>query len=416
MRAHGFSHKENKMKQLNSLLSEKGQTHILKGFDELSPAQQDEFVREIEEIDWDTVALWKHPEDLSGKGEVRPIEGLSLKEIEKRRQEFFALGADAVAKGKVACVLLAGGQGTRLGSSGPKGTFDIGLTHPLYIFEMQIKNLLDACKMCGGYVPLFLMTSSINDAETKAFLKEHAYFGYPESYIRFFQQDMAPSVDFSGKLYLEDRGKLALSPNGNGGWYSSLKHAKADEDFPDIEWYNVYGVDNVLQRSADPVFIGAVIASGMLSGAKVVRKTEPHEKVGVLCLEEGLPSVIEYYELTEEMANERGADGELAYSFGVILNYLLSARKLEEIAKERIPVHVVKKKIPYLDDNGEYIKPQTENGYKFETLILDMVRLMGSCLPFEVEREREFAPIKNKEGVDSVESARLLLQKNGVML
>ncbi len=404
------------MKQLGSLLSDKGQTHILQGFDELSAERKLSFLSEIESIDWDTVALWRHPEDLSGKGKIEPIEGLSLKDIETRREEYFALGADAIRKGKVACVLLAGGQGTRLGSDAPKGTYDIGLSHPVYIFEMQISNLLQSCKACGAYVPLFIMTSEKNDPGTQAFLREHDYFGYPKEYIRFFKQEMAPSVDFMGKLLLEERGKLALSPNGNGGWYSSLKRAKADEDFPDIEWYNVYGVDNVLQRSADPVFVGATIVSGKMSGAKVVRKTQPQEKVGVLCLENGKPSVIEYYELTEEMANMRAADGSLVYSFGVILNYLLSARKLEEIAQERIPVHVVKKKIPHIDERGETVRPETENGYKFETLILDMIRLMGTCLPFEVVRESEFAPIKNKEGIDSVESARALLQRNGIEL
>ncbi len=404
------------MKELNSLLSERGQTHILRGFDALTIDAQRKFIKEIENIDWDTVDLWKHPEDLSGKGKVEPIAGLSLKEIEHQREEYLAVGAEAIRAQKVACVLLAGGQGTRLGSDAPKGAYDIGVTRPLYIFEMQIRNLLSVCKACGAAVPLFIMTSDKNDAATRAFLKEHAYFGYPEEYIRFFEQEMAPSVDLTGKLLLEAEGALALSPNGNGGWYSSLKRAAADRDFPAIEWYNVYGVDNVLQRSADPVFVGATIKSGMMSGAKVVRKTDPHERVGVLCLEDSKPSVIEYYELTEEMAQQKGADGNLAYSFGVILNYLLSAKKLEEIAKARIPVHVVKKKIPYLDEAGVLVKPEKENGYKFETLILDMIRLMGSCLPFEVAREKEFAPIKNKEGTDSVETARALLQKNGVAL
>ena len=227
---------------------------------------------------------------------------------------------------------------------------------------------------------------------------------------------MAPSVDFDGKLLLEDRAQLVLSPNGNGGWYSSLDKSGLLADFPEIQWLNVFAVDNVLQRIADPVFVGATIASGLNSGAKVVRKNDPYERVGVLCLEDGMPSVIEYYELTDEMANQVGADGNLAYSFGVILNYLFSLPKLRQTLGKRIPVHVVKKKIPHLDNTGNLVKPDKENGYKFETLILDMVRLMESCLPFEVVREQEFAPIKNKTGVDSVESAQALLQKNGVKL
>ena len=341
---------------------------------------------------------------------------MRIPEIEKNRDFFFGIGKEAIAKGKVAAVLLAGGQGTRLGSDAPKGAYDIGLTKPLYIFEQQIKNLLSVVGVCGAAVPLFIMTSGKNDADTRAFFEAHRYFGYPEKYVRFFVQDMAPSVDFNGKILLEGKGRLALSPNGNGGWYSSLKRADADRDFPAIEWYNVYSVDNVLQRMADPVFVGATIASGKMCGAKVVCKNAPGEKVGVLCLEDGAPSVIEYYELTPEMAEMRDEKGDLRYIYGVILNYLFSAKRLSEIAQARIPVHVVKKKIPYLGENGMLVKPEKENGYKFETLILDMVKLAGSCLPFEVEREKEFAPIKNKTGTDSVESARELLKKNGVQL
>lgn len=404
------------MKDLIKLLSERGQMHILRGFDTLSADAQKKLIKEIENLDWDTVELWSHPEDLSGKGNVEPIAGLSLGEIERKREEYYKIGAEAIRRGKVACVLLAGGQGTRLGIDAPKGTYDIGLTHHLSIFEMQFKNLMQACEPCGAMVPLFIMTSEKNDKATREYLHEQNYFGYPESLIRFFVQDMAPCVDFSGKLLLEGKGKLALSPNGNGGWYASLVHSGTDKDFPDVEWYNVYAVDNVLQRGADPVFVGATIASGMSSGSKVVRKSGPHENVGVLCLEDGLPSVIEYYEMTDEMANLKDENGELLYCYGVILNYLFSVKRLAEIAEARIPVHVVKKKIPYLDEHGVVVKPTTENGFKFETLILDMIRLMGDTLPYEVAREKEFAPIKNKTGIDSVETARALLEKNGVIL
>ncbi len=183
-----------------------------------------------------------------------------------------------------------------------------------------------------------------------------------------------------------------------------------------MQWFNVFAVDNVLQNIADPVFLGATIASGCKTGAKVVKKTCPEERVGVLCLEDGVPRVVEYYELPPEMAFARDADGELSYRFGVILNYLFEKNKLEEIADKGIPVHVVEKKIPYCDESGERIVPKQPNGYKFETLILDLIALMGSCLPCEVVREREFAPVKNAQGVDSVETARALLIKNGVKL
>ena len=183
-----------------------------------------------------------------------------------------------------------------------------------------------------------------------------------------------------------------------------------------VEWLNVFAVDNVLQRIADPCFVGATISTGSAVGAKVVKKNAPDEKVGAMCLEDGRPSIVEYYEMTEELMNAKDAQGEPAYNFGVILNYLFREKDLEEIVAKKLPLHIVEKKIPYLDENGEPVKPEAPNGYKFESLVLDMIHQMDSCLPFEVVRRKEFAPIKNKTGVDSVESARELLVENGVVL
>lgn len=400
--------------QAKELLEEKGQIQLFRFYGELNGEERAELLRQIERIDWNALSPSSHAQE----GEISPASGLTLDKIAARREEFFAAGKDAVKCGKVAAVLLAGGQGTRLGCDAPKGTFDIGTTRPLYIFELLIGNLRAVLKECGGSVPLLVMTSEKNDAETRAFLKEHAYFGYPEEDVFFFVQDMAPATDFKGKILLEGKGRIALSPNGNGGWYSSLCRSGLLSvlEKRGIEWLNVFSVDNVLQRIADPVFVGATVLSGLPCGAKVVRKSCPQERVGVLCLKGGLPHVVEYYELSEDMANARDEKGDLLYSFGVTLNYLFRLTRLEEIAAREIPVHVVKKKIPCIDEAGNSVFPETENGYKYETLILDMVRLTGSCLPFEVEREKEFAPVKNRTGTDSVESARILLQKNGVKL
>ena len=181
-----------------------------------------------------------------------------------------------------------------------------------------------------------------------------------------------------------------------------------------VEWLNVFSVDNVLQKIADPMFIGAVIKSNCKSGSKVVAKKDPHERVGAMCLEDGKPSIVEYFELTEEMAEQRLENGELAYKYGVILNYLFNIRELETISKTAMPLHIVEKKIPYIDENGVLQHPDKPNGYKFETLILDMIHMSESCLPYEVERNKEFAPVKNAEGVDSVATARKLLKENNI--
>ena len=169
-----------------------------------------------------------------------------------------------------------------------------------------------------------------------------------------------------------------------------------------------------MQKIADPVFVGATIEAGCVCGSKVVAKANPNEKVGVLCLEDGRPSIVEYYEMTDEIINSRDEEGKLLYNYGVILNYLFEIKTLTRIMNENMPTHVVEKKIPYMDEDGSQVKPAEPNGYKFETLVLDMIHMMDNCLSFEVERNREFAPIKNRTGVDSLDSARELMRENGI--
>ncbi len=405
--------------QAKALLESKNQMQLLKYYEELDDAGKKNLLEGIANIEWSFEEALANPVDLSGKGrDISPIAGLRRAEIEKKLKEFEEVGIEAIKAGKVAAVLLAGGMGTRLGVDGPKGAYDIGITKPLYIFEQQMKNLMDVTKKCGVTVPLYIMTSDKNHVQTTSFWKEHNYFGYPESEVKFFKQDMAPAVDYDGKIILERKDMPALSPNGNGGWFSSLQRAGLCEDLHarGVEWLNIYAVDNVLQRIADPVFVGATILSGVNCGAKVICKTEPYEKVGVLCMDGTQPDIIEYYELTDAMANLRDENGDLVYCYGVIMNYLFRLTTLEEIVDKKIPVHIVEKKIECLCEDGVTRKPEKENGKKFEALAVDLIKLMGSVLPFEVVREKEFAPIKNKTGIDSVESARALLQENGVIL
>ncbi|MBR4278044.1 MAG: UDPGP type 1 family protein [Lachnospiraceae bacterium] len=399
-------------------LSEYGQEHVLRYFDELSESQKADLLSQIESTDMSILAAVNSPETLNAKGKITPLKCMELSEIEAGKKTYTKTGLDAIKAGKVGAVLLAGGMGTRLGSDNPKGMYNVGLTRELYIFECLINNLMDVVRTAGAYIHLFVMTSEKNHEATTSFLKEKNYFGYPEEYIHFFKQEMAPATDYNGKIYLEEKGRMATSPNGNGGWFISLMRAGLLDKAKSfgIEWFNIFAVDNVLQRICDPVFIGATIEKKCVVGAKVVKKSAPDEKVGVMCLEDGRPSIVEYYELTDELMNAKDEKGDPAYNFGVILNYLFDVAELERIVKEELPLHIVKKKIPYIDENGELVKPEEPNGYKFENLVLDMIHQMASCLPFEVVREKEFAPIKNKTGVDSVESARALLEKNGVTL
>ena len=404
--------------QAKEKLHRAGQEHVLAYYEELTKEQKELLLSQIEDTDFGVLASVKDHKGGTARGKITPLAAMELPQIEAEHEKYKEKGLEAIRKGKVGAVLLAGGMGTRLGSDHPKGMYNIGITKDVYIFQRLIENLLDVVKEAEAYVPLYVLTSDKNHEDTTAFLKEHDYFGYPEEYITFFMQEMAPACDYEGKVYLEEKWKLSTSPNGNGGWYSSMyKWGIAQKATADgVEWLNVFAVDNVLQRIADPCFVGAVIDRGCACGSKVVRKCAPDEKVGVMCLEDGRPSIVEYYELTEELMDAKDEKGDPAYNFGVILNYLFKVSDLEKIREKKLPLHVVEKKIPYLDKQGNKVKPTEPNGYKFEQLVLDMIHELDSCLPFEVDRRKEFAPIKNATGVDSVESARQLCKENGIIL
>lgn len=389
------------------------QEHLLRFTNELSEEQNNALFSQLENLDY---SVLNSDVAIQNRGIFSPMDALTIDEIKSRKDEFEAIGIKAIQEGKLGAVLLAGGQGTRLGFEHPKGMFNIGESKTLYIFECLINNLLKVVKKADAWIPLFVMTSEENDLETQKFFAEHDYFGYSEANILFFVQDQLPTVDTEGKLMLSAKDKVSTAPNGNGGWYMSLIKSGVANAIKNarIEWLNVFAVDNVLQKMADPCFLGAVIACNADSGSKVVAKADPHERVGVLCHEDGKPSIVEYYEMTDEMIESHEPDGRLSYNYGVILNYLFKTDILNKIVDKELPLHKAFKKVKYIDENGNIVFPSVNNAYKFETLVLDMVKLQDSCLAFEVERDKEFAPIKNKTGVDSVDTARELLKKNNI--
>ncbi len=389
------------------------QNHIIKYMEKLDIDQQREIVEQIETIDLSVLDAEAAEEK---RGVIKPLHATTIDEIEKNREHYTQIGLKAIHNGEVGAVLLAGGQGSRLGYEKPKGTYNIGINKDLFIFECLINNLLDVVKKADAWVPLFIMTSADNKNDTIDFFREHNFFGYSEDNVWFFAQEQLPTLTTDGKLMIAGNGKISTAPNGNGGWYASMEKTGMLNilKLTNIKWLNVFAVDNVLQRIADPCFIGAVIDSGNVSGAKVVSKASPEERVGVLCLEDDRPSIVEYYEMTDEMRNLREPDGRLSYNYGVILNYLFRIDKLDKTLKVKLPLHKAFKAISYIDEDGVLVIPEKPNAYKFETLALDMVKLQENCLAFEVDRKREFAPIKNKEGADSVSTARELLKYNGV--
>ena len=402
------------LNSIKELLKQHGQEHLLKYANELSYDELLKLTMQINEIDWSIFA--KNEKAEASSFFIEPIHVPS--DMKEKEELHHAIGLNAIREGKLCLLLLAGGQGTRLGFDKPKGAFNMGITKDLFIFQLLMEHTMDVVRLAGNFIHMYIMVSDINYEDTITFFKEHDYFGYDPEYLHFFVQELNPATDFDGRILMSSKSSLALSPNGNGGWFSSMHRAGLLDKIFDsnLEWINVFAVDNVLQRIADPVFLGATIESGKMCGAKVVKKAAPDEKVGAICLQNGKPHIIEYYELSDDMMYTKNDNGDLAYGFGVILNYLFPINRLKETLNMKMPHHIVKKAIPYIDENGTLIEPTEPNGLKYETLALDLIHEMDDCLVFPVEREKEFAPVKNSSGVDSVDTARELLVKNGYEL
>lgn len=388
------------------------QSRLLRFLDNVDSENLKKLDNDLENIDWGIFELENTSE--TSLSNIEPMQIMEQMYVRDHKNDYAKLGIKSIQEGKLALVLLAGGQGSRLGCDGPKGVVNVGITYDLYIFELLMKHTLEIVKLAGCFIPFCIMTSELNDTQTRAFFKKHAYFGYDPKFIHFFVQDSNPVTDLEGQILMKSPTEIMKSPNGNGGWYSSLykSHVMSNTIFQNVEWINVFSVDNVLQRIADPVFLGATLDSGCWCGAKVVKKTSPNEKVGAICKIDGKPYIIEYYEL-EKLKQQGIITDYKLFDYGVTLNYLFNATKLHETLSKSLPIHKVKKNVPLLYQEGEWISSDSENAYKYETLALDLIHMLDSCLAFEVDREKEFAPIKNKTGKDSMESARELLIKNG---
>jgi len=393
------------------LLEKYNQTNLIKHYNNLSEAGKFKLALNLRKIDFSYLDLLNQ-KDVKKELNLKPIDVLSTKDIEKNIEEYEKAGVRALKDISVGAVLLAGGMGTRLGCNGPKGMFNIGVNKDVYIFEILINNMLDVVKQTGEFIPLFVMTNEDSHLDIINFFKEHNYFGYNKDYVCFFAQEMAPCVSFNGEILLKNETEIVVSPNGNGGWFKSIvNNAEASKMLKkfNLKYLNVFSVDNVLQRISDPAFVGAVVSSNAEIGSKVIAKVSDDEKVGVICLKNGKPAVVEYIDLDSETVSKRNENGERVFNYGVTLNYLFKIDYLYDTMENKLPVHIVKKQINHFDGEN-YV---TDENLKFEYLCVDMIEFANKVIPYEVVREKEFAPVKNKEGKDSVATARELLIKNG---
>lgn len=390
------------------------QEHLLRFYDKLSEIEQESLLSEIETIDFSLMNLLytnvvEKSTSIDEEKEISPIRICRVQDYKhEERREFYKVGLEMLNAGKLAAVLVAGGQGSRLGHDGPKGTLNIGLPSGKSLFQLHCERLLNLSKKVSRFIPWYIMTSPINHISTVEHFEENNYFGYAKEEIHFFTQGVLPMIDEKGKVILEDKHVISMGPNGNGGCFLALKKNNIINDLrkQGVEWVFLYGVDNALAKVADPSFLGFTELSGLQGASKVVKKKSPEEKVGVFSYINKKPSVIEYSELPENLRHLKNNKGELVYSGSNIAAHLFKIDFLEKSINGNLPYHAAFKKALYVDENGNIVRPEKPNAYKFELFMFDIFPMMEDMAVLEVSREEEFAPIKDKEGSDSPATAK----------
>ncbi|XP_052799978.1 UDP-N-acetylhexosamine pyrophosphorylase-like isoform X2 [Mya arenaria] len=406
---------------LKQRLNGAGQGHLLQFWDSLSSEEQTAFFNELSHMNFEEINGFfetamqslKHVADkIDDLLEPLPADvcGSVTRTDHQKQQEYTATGLQAIGSSSVAVLLLAGGQGTRLGVGYPKGMYNVDLPSAKTLYQLQAERILKVQENAKEHtgksceVPWYIMTSEHTKEPTRQFFASHNYFGLKESNVVLFEQNLLPCIGFDGKIFLANPHKVALAPDGNGGLYRALRSSivLADMERRGIQYVHVYCVDNILVKMADPLFLGFCINKGANCGAKVVEKGFPTEAVGVVCKVEGKYQVVEYSEITLPTAEKRNSDGRLTFNAGNICNHFFTMDFLKMVSdpsqESQLKHHVAKKKIPHVNAAGEQMKPNEPNGIKMEKFVFDVFHFTTTFAVWEVLREEEFSPLKNADG------------------
>ncbi len=405
-----------------NLLKIHDQCHLLAFWPELNPTQKQTLLTQIEQLDWAQIDYWV--ENLVKKTTtpalpdgLAPASFYDAEPADTEQQRKYAqalnLGKELISAGKVAAFVVAGGQGTRLGFDGPKGDFRISPVNDKTLFQLFAETIAAVSKTYQTLCPWYIMTSSLNHAETREIFRSNDYYGLDEKYVFIFEQGTLPNFGLDGKILLADKANIARSPDGHGGSLKALYRSGALEDMKKrgVELLSYFQVDNPLINIFDPLFIGLHALDQAEMSSKAVIKTGPKEKVGNFCLVDGSLTVIEYSDLPDHLAEKRNADGSLTFQLGSIAIHIISTSFVERLNAKgfSLPLHKAVKKIPHIDQHGNPVEPTEPNGIKLETFVFDAVPLASKSIILQTLRSQEFAPTKNATGVDSVETSRQMM-------
>ena len=398
-----------------------GQGQVFAFFDECSPDQQKQLLEDAREIDLDEVA--RLTRTLLSKQGALPVnlEGLAPAPYERHPEhggdpaswlKAKSAGEAALRDGRVAAFTVAGGQGTRLGYDGPKGTFPVTPLKQKPLFQVFAEKILAAGKRHDRPLHWFIMTSHANHAASEAFFQEHKHFGLDRARVHFFRQGRMPAVNFEGRILLESKCTIALSPDGHGGSLRALQRSGSLDlmQSEGVDTLSYFQVDNPLVRCVDPTFIGWHLTRQSEMSSKMVTKAYAEEKVGVFCMQNGRLVVIEYSDLPLALQRETDAQGQLRYLAGSIAIHILDREFVRRLAVGgegiALPFHRADKKIAVVDATGAPIKPDKPNGVKFEMFVFDALPFARNPVVIETLRADDFSPVKNAEGLDSPQTSR----------
>ena len=372
---------EEKLLMVKEKLAKYGQEHLLNFYGEISEEKKNQLLNEILMTDFNQLKnLYEMTKTKPGltESKIEPISHISKSELSTEEiEKYTKIGEEIIKQEKLAVVTMAGGQGTRLGHSGPKGTYDIGLFSHKSIFELLCDNVKEAKEKYGIVIPWYIMTSNENNEDTEKFFKENNYFNYPKSAIKFFKQGTLPMLDMEGKVLINEDNTIKQAADGHGGVFEAMRKNGIIYDMKEkgVEYIFISGVDNILAKFVDPLFIGMQADLKQMTASKSIVKAYAEEKVGVFCKKDGKPGVIEYSEISEELSKAKNEKGEFLLGDANIVNHQFHISLLEKISAEKLPYHIAIKKASYKNSNGNIVVPEEPNAYKFETFLFDIGRI-----------------------------------------